>query len=287
MRQVWTRLAGLALLVGAVIGISLSVAGLILVWVEAPRLEAKINQLFDLGGRTLDTTQSGLAVISTSLDQSQQSVRLMETTADDIGIQLDQTVPMVRSAAGLVGKDMTGVIQNTQTSLDSARASARFIDDTLNLIASLPLIGQRYSPNASLSNSIDQVSKSLEGLPGSLSDLQSNLNTSADNLKTIRSQVQALSGDIHAMDASLGEAKSVVGRYQAQVSELQVDLGRARQELPAAMLIAKAAGSLFFIWLALAQIGMVLQGRELLGTPHEQVVTEVDVVEIQEMEERT
>jgi uncharacterized protein YoxC len=286
MNKVWKRLAGTALLAGAVIGILLSAAGLGFVWIGAPWVETKLSGLLNLTGRTLDTTQTGLAVISNSLDQSQKTVQLMGATASDISASIDQTVPMVQSTANLAGKDMTGIIKSTQNSLASAQTSARLVDDTLNLITSLPLIGQRYSPNASLSDSIGQISKSLDGLPGSLADLQQNMNASADNLQTIREKVQNLSADIHGMDTSLGEAKLVVQSYQAQVTELQTDLGKARQSLPAAIITAKIVGSLFFIWLALAQLGLALQGVGMLRAIEQREERLVEVIEVSESNER-
>jgi hypothetical protein len=257
-------MSGGLLLAGALIGMLLSIAGLVLTWVEAPRLQAGIGGWIDRGSQTLTTTQTGLAVLSTSLDQTQQAIRSMETTAADAAAAIDQTVPMVQSTAGLVGTDMTGIIKQTQTSLDSAKTSARFVDDTLGFISSLPLIGKRYTPAQSLSDSIDQVSKSLSGLPGSLSSLQSNLNTSADNLTTVRNQVQALSGELSQMDVSAGEAKGVVEEYKAQASAMQDSLAQARKDLPAAITAIEIGASLFFLWLAVAQIGLYFQGVDLL-----------------------
>jgi hypothetical protein len=264
MNRFWIRISGILLLAGALVGIVISFAGLVLVWIEAPRLQAGIGGLIDQGSQTLTTTQAGLSVLSTSLDQTQQALRSMQTTADDAAGAIDQTVPMAQSAAGLVGTDMTDIVKQTQTSLESARTSARFVDDTLGFISSLPIIGKRYAPTQSLSDSIDQVSKSLAGLPGSLAGLQTNLNTSADNLTTLRTQVQSLSGELHQMDMSAGEAKGVVQSYQTQVKAMQDGLAGARVDLPVAITGFEIGASLFFAWLAIAQIGLYFQGIDLL-----------------------
>jgi hypothetical protein len=264
MRGFWTRISGGLLLAGALIGLLLSIAGLGLTWVEAPRLQEGIGGWIDRGSQTLTTTQTGLTVLSTSLDQTQQAIRSMETTAADAAVAIDQTVPMVQSTAGLVGTDMNAIIKQTQTSLESAKTSARFVDDTLGFISSLPLIGKRYKPGQSLSDSIDQVSKSLSGLPVSLTSLQTNLNTSADNLSTVRTQVQALSSELGLMDASTGEAKGVVEQYKAQASAMQDSLAQARKDLPAAITAFEIGASLFLLWLAIAQIGLYFQGVDLL-----------------------
>jgi hypothetical protein len=264
MNRFWIRISGILLLAGAFVGIVISIAGLILVWIEAPRLQAGLGGLIDQGSQTLTTTQAGLSVLSTSLDQTQQALRSMQTTADDAAGAIDQTVPMAQSAAGLVGTDMTDIVKQTQTSLESARTSARFVDDTLGFISSLPIIGQRYTPTQKLSDSIDQVSKSLAGLPASLTSLQGNLNTSADNLTTLRTQVQSLSGELHQMDLSASEAKGVVQSYQTQVSAMQDSLAQARSGLPSAITTIEIGASLFFAWLAIAQIGLYFQGIDLL-----------------------
>ncbi len=264
MNRFWIRVSGILLVVGALVGIVISFAGLALVWIEVPRLQTGIGGLIDRGSQTLTTTQTGLSVLTTSLDQIQQALRSMQTTADDAAAAVDQTVPMAQSAAGLVGTDMTDIVKQTQTSLESARTSARFVDDTLGFISSLPLIGQRYAPTQKLADSIDQVSKSLARLPDSLTSLQGNLNTSADNLTTLRTQVQALSTELGKMDASAGEAKGVVLSYQAQVSAMQESLTQARADLPAAITAIEIGASVFFAWLAIAQIGLYFQGVDLL-----------------------
>ncbi len=255
----------MVLLAGALLGTLLSAGGLVLVWVEAPRAAAGASGLMDLAARSLDTTQSGLSLISSSLDQSRQSIQLMESTAAEIGTSLDQTVPMVHSTANLVGDNMTSIISKTQSSLASARASAQFVDDTIGLINSLPLLGKRYASTGSLSGSIEQVSKSLDGLPASLTALSGDLNASADNLQQIHDRVDGLSGDIRRMDASAAQAQDVVRRYQALVSELQADAAAARKNAPGIIQAVKWAATLFFLWLAAAQVGLALQGVEMLA----------------------
>ena len=105
---------------------------------------------------------------------------------DGMGKSMDDSGGLIRSTADLVGVEMVGFVNNTQTSLTSVQSSARVVDDFLGLLSSLPLIGARYKPDVPLEDSIALVKTSMDPLPDSLLKIRRDLDVSAANVATLK-----------------------------------------------------------------------------------------------------
>jgi len=275
MKRTNSRFIGAVLLLGAGIGIVISLLGLVGVWTAAPKVETAVVKTIERVSESLTTTQEGLDVIAESMQQASDTLLIMETVASEMALSVDQTIPMVDRAGTLVGEHMTEIVQETQTSLDAAQSSAKLVDDTLGLITSLPIIGRRYAPANSLSSSISGVSQSLDELPSSFLELQANLKIASSNLKTMQDQVQALGVNLKNISGSMEKAQVVVEDYQEQVSGLEADLKTFQEQVPSWLTGLKWGLTLFFLWLGIAQLGLFLQGAALLGGQQPAADTEV------------
>jgi len=275
MKRTNSRFIGAVLLLGAGIGIVISLLGLVGVWTAAPKVETAVVKTIERVSESLTTTQEGLDVIAESMQQASDTLLIMETVASEMALSVDQTIPMVDRAGTLVGEHMTEIVQETQTSLDAAQSSAKLVDDTLGLITSLPIIGRRYAPANSLSSSISGVSQSLDELPSSFLELQANLKIASSNLKTMQDQVQALGVNLKNISGSMEKAQGVVEDYQVQVTGLEADLQTFQEQVPSWLTGLKWGLTLFFLWMGIAQLGLFLQGAALLGGQQPVADTEV------------
>jgi hypothetical protein len=267
-----SRATGTLYLLTAVLGMILSLTGLVLLWTIGPRVRVQAIATIDLASRAVGTSDQGLNVLVDSLNNTHDSIQLMQTTSEDIAASLDQTVPMVDEMGTLVGKNMSDVIRNMQTSLIAAQSSAKLVDDTLSLITALPLIGRRYSPSQSLSSSIVQISNSLDGLPEELGTLQTNLTVSSNNIRDVQSKIVDLSTNLGRVAKNIQDAQDVVRQYQVQIGELKANLGNLARVFPLWMTVTQVGLTLFFLWLGLAQVSMAVQGLNLLRGGYERDV---------------
>ncbi len=258
------RLTGWLLVITAALGVFVSLAGLILTWTVGPRVKTQVLNSVSLASQAADTSNRALIVLSTSLSNIGDTLVLMKNTSDQIASSMDQTVPMIDSTSVLVGDNIASLVRNTQSSLSSAQSSARLVDDTLRLITSLPLIGQRYAPSQSLSSSITQINSSLDGLPEALAKLKTNLQTTSANVRESQTKVVTLSSDLQRMSTDVQDAEQVVSQYQQQVSDLQSTLGGLSHSLATWLTIGQIGLTFFFIWLGLAQISIINQGMAMI-----------------------
>ena len=157
------------------------------------------------------------------------------------------------------------MIDKTQAALESAQTTALNLDKFLTGLSRLPLIGQLiYNPEVPLNETIGSISKSLDQVPLDLADAETSLATTSGNLVSISDEIGKVADGIGEMETSTRDALQVVTDYQAMVTGLQTKVDHAEQSLPNWLRTARWMASILLLWLIIAQIGLLLQGLELI-----------------------
>jgi hypothetical protein len=140
------------------------------------------------------------------------------------------------------------------------------VDNFLSTLSSLPLIGRAiYNPETPLNQTIGSVSDSLKDTPEMLASSQKSLDQMTESLGSIQSEMKGVSGNLHSITTSAIEAQRVLREYQTAVGDLHREVERIQERLPTWLRLATIGTVLLFIWLALAQVAIAMQGVELLA----------------------
>lgn len=257
------RIAGILSVAGAIIGVIISIVGLVSVWRFKTVVEQELIGGVEIISQMLITTKEGLASVDEALRSVDETMALLESSAKTASDSLEDTSPLIRSIGDLFGKDFTGVVKDTQKSLASAETGAKLIDDTLGLIGGIPFIGARYAPDTPLNTSIREISKSLNGLPESFTDMQEGLEQAADNLELIQEDIADLGGKITGVKGNLSEAHDVIGQYKTALVDLNDRIAVFKKRLPGIINGAAFCLSVILLWVLLTQTGFLLQNLKL------------------------
>lgn len=267
MRAFISRLIGVLLITAAVLGLSLSILGLLYVWTSQAAINAQVRTTLDTLDQALSATSDMMVVINDSLEQASSDIELIDNAIIDVATTINTTADVANSVGDLLVTDFTAVVTDTQESLSSVEASARLIDDTLRVVSAVPLIGARYRPEVPLQTSIAQVSASLNQLPTSLEAVQGELDQTAISLQEIQTDLDQLGKSVANLRQTLSEAQTVMQQYEDIYAKLQADVDRLETNLPRWMQVATWGLTLGLIWLGLVQIAFFLQGFMLIGRP--------------------
>lgn len=265
MKRIFALSAGIALIVAGVIGLVLSIGGLVVL----PRLERQIEAVsaeqFEVLDRALAATLEGLLTAETSLVQAVQGVETLEVIIADVGLAIDETAPVLDVASELLGEQLPTTIQATQETLTSVATSAQLVDDFLGMISAIPLLGtDRYNPDVPLHQGFQDVSDGLDGIPELLLTAGEGLGAGTESLQDVEAGFAAMGQSIGETAASLGSAQSVLLDYQQIVRDLQGTISSVRESLPGWLRALRWGLTLGLVWLGIAQIGLMTQGWELL-----------------------
>ena len=266
IRRIFALTIGVALILAGILGLVLSVGGLVLL----PQLERQAAQVaevqIDVLDRALAATMDGLITAEASVGQAAEAIDALEGMMADVGQAIDDTIPVIDIAAELLSGQLPSTIETTQEALTSVATSARMVDDMLNVISGIPLLGtDRYNPDTPMSQGFQDVADGLEGMPELLLTAGEGLDTGTESLRDVEEGVAAMGGSISEAATSLDSAKMVLEDYQQIIGDLQGTVSYVHESLSGWLHAIRWGLTLTLIWLGIAQIGLIPQGWERLG----------------------
>jgi hypothetical protein len=266
MKNFLQKLTGSLLMVAAVGGMLLCLAGLVALWLYRPAITASLSANVTLTRSTLETTAAGLTIADQSLQSSIDSIGALQATVQTTADTIQASTPLVNTMATLTSKDLPNTYVSTQAALLAAQESAKIIDQVLQTLNSLPFVSPNlYNPPVPLNIALAQISISMQNIPGSLATMQASLNTASQNMAAIQASTTQMAADIDSIQTSLEDAKIVVEQYQAVVNDLLARAQRLEQRLPTWINAGYVLVTIILLWAGIAQIGLFLQGWSLLG----------------------
>ncbi|MEJ2600457.1 MAG: hypothetical protein P8Z00_19130 [Anaerolineales bacterium] len=265
MKNFLRKSTGVLLMIAAVGGALVCLAGLVILWVYRPAITASISANVAMARSTLETTAAGLTLADQSLQSSIDSINALQTTVQTTAETIQASTPLVDTMATLTSKDLPDTYVSTQAALLAAQQSAKIIDQVLQTLTSLPFVSSDlYNPPVPLNVALAQVSISMQNIPGSLATMQASLNTASQNLATIQASITLMASDISSIQASLEDSKAVVEQYQILVNNLLARVQYLEGRLPVWINGGYALITILLLWAGIAQIGLFLQGWTLL-----------------------
>jgi len=260
------KIIGISLIIAAIIGLILSIGGIIGVWIAKDPLATGLANTLDMLQTTLQATSSGLKVAENALTMAVSDVTNMENTIQTASKTVGDTVPLIDSFSVLIADKLPGAISAVQTALTSAQTSANAIEGTLKILTAFPLLPMEpYNPDTPLPDALGEVVTSLDPIPQSLIDMEESLTTSQGNLTSIATQVSTISKNVGELRTTLDGTKKVLGQYQTVLTTLEGQISVAQDNLENFLNIGAWVVTIFLIWLGLAQIGLLTQGLEMVG----------------------
>jgi len=270
------RLLGLVIIITALLGVGLSVAGIVLGHEALDRVGDRLDAGLDATSSTLDNLEQTLELSKDIVDQVVASMVTLEQAALDASKAIDDTRPMITDVSGLVTGDVADGLESVQETLAPVVDVAETVDDALRALSQFKIEqeilgvpikidpGIEYDPDVSLPRAVNGISDSLEGIPEKLRAMSGGVKAADENLEVIGEDLVLISGDIGEIRSSLAELPELIDGFQedvinarAQVQDIQADLKDSWQLIKTGLIV-------FFVWLGLTQIAPLIWGVEML-----------------------
>jgi prefoldin subunit 5 len=262
------KIIGITFIVASIIGLIFSIAGIALVWgVKAPLTENLVNAI-DLIDTTLNATSSGLEVVDNTLTRTISDFNTLENTLQTASQGVDDSVPMVENLSGLLSENIPQAIEATQTGLTTLQDAAGTLETTLQLVTSIPFLPiENYAPDVSFTTALADVANSLDAIPQSLSEMEESLNSTQGNLVMLSAQVRIMSRSVSDLKTDLYDIQLVIKKYQDVITTIQEKVDALGENISLIITVTAWLFTIIFIWLGIAQIGLLTQGLERVRWP--------------------
>ena len=276
------RIIGVLLILAAILGLVFSLGAMYVMWSAQGRITTGLQTTIDLLSQTLETTAQGLVVTQQALQSSVDLIGNLQTTVETTAKAISSTNPLLDDISGLMSEKLPETVRATQTSLETAQQSAATIDTVLRALSSIPLIGPSigYDPEVSLSEALGQVAQNLETIPDTFLSMQDSLTNTQDNLQIFESDLTTMAASVGQIQSSVSQYDQVIGGYQASLERLIARLDLISKNLPNIVRMVTIGLTAFLVWMAIAQLGLITQGWELITESRPR--KEEQVVEVQQ-----
>lgn len=266
MRRVTFSILGVLLIAAAIAGILISIVGIVGLWrIEKTARTGLVNTL-DLLGTTVQATHDGLSIAARSLEQADDSLTAVTGMLEATGKSVQNMVPFVDTLRQMTTQDLPGALSSTKSAFNSVRTSAQVIDNTLSILTAIPFLSApAYKNEPPLSTAFGGVSDSLDPISESLTSMEDSLSSTKDNLGEIDTAFGDIAASIGTIKTSLSDARGVTAQYLSILEELENQVERSKQKLPVTLDAIAWFITVALVWLALTQLGLLMQGAEMLG----------------------
>ena len=264
MKKLLLRFLGLFLVAIALMGIVICCVGIFGVWRFKSVAEGETLALMDLVSETMESAVQGLSSTQVSLEAALESINNLDASLKILNETMENSTHFFDTTNKLTSDTLPNTIRTTQKAIQAASQSAKLVDDTLSIIAAIPLVGSGYKPDTPLSKALLEISTSLDSLPGTIEGVNDDIVEIKGNMVDLQAQIKNASGQTEQIKNSLTETNSVILKVNDLAKRLQPRFSNLRIYIPRWLNYLTWGLTIFLVWFALAQIGMIVQGMRLI-----------------------
>ena len=295
------RVLGVLVMIAGILGLALSLTGLVGVWVIKPTAAEYANTTIVALNQSVNTSLEAMKVTGQALEATVESVDALSSMLSATAATIRDTEPVLNHVNFFIGERLPTTIESVTTSLESAQQGARVLDSAIqslesfqSVLSGAPLLSafveqpeQAYDPEKPMAESLGELATSLEDLPELFTEMAADMDKADDNLEIIYSNLTTMSESVALISESLGEYEVMIEQSQSSMENLGTMLSNIQNNLTNILNGVAITFSLFFIWLLAAQVVIFSQGWELYQGTADQLEggeAEPEVTEPQEDE---
>jgi hypothetical protein len=275
--KVIRRILGVLVMIAGILGLGISLAGLIVVWVIKPSVATYANTTIDTLSESVTTSQNVMEITGQALGATVDSLDALSIILSTTATTVDNTTPMLNDINTIMSDTVPSTLKAATSSLYTAQEAAQVLESTIKsldsfrfLLSATPLLGnlvgqpgESYNPEKPLADSLGELASSLETLPDTFVEMSVKLSTADDNVGSIRGNLVTMSNGVGVISSSLAEYEKMVVQSQSSMDNLTPILTNIQSNLATILNGVAIILTLFFLWLLAAQVVILSQGWEL------------------------
>ncbi|MEM5773426.1 MAG: hypothetical protein AAGU05_00385 [Anaerolineaceae bacterium] len=270
------RFLGVLVMIAGILGLLLSVTGLVAVWMVKPDVYTSVSTTVTRLDTSIETSRNAMEIAGKTLSAAVSSVDALSEMLANTAVTVEDTQPVMTKLNTVIGKTLPSTLEAASESLVTAQQAAAVLDDAIRsletfrmILSATPLLGsfiqpsETYNPEVPLAESLGQLATELDNLPATFTSMSGDIDKADDNLATIQENLTTMSASVAEISVNLADYESMLSESQASMTALQDMLGSLQRDLGRILNWTAGILTLFLLWLLAAQIVILSQGWEL------------------------
>ena len=270
------KIAGLVLLIIGLLGVLLSLGGIIFSGRAVDAVVTVLDDTLGLTGNSLATVEDTLTLARGTIGDVNASLVTVEETADSLAKTIADTQPLLVEVAQITGEDAPNSIESVQTAIPAVAEVAGVIDDTLLTLNAFKIeedilgfqlnydLGINYEPTVPFDETVTGLGTSLDGFPDRLRELEPSLAAANENLGMVSENIYAVSDDLAVINGRVAEVDPLLADYVGIVQDINGTIGTTQGTIQAQAGNAKLILQIVFAWLGFLQFSLLYLGWDLM-----------------------
>jgi len=146
--------------------------------------------------------------------------------------------------------------------LETTSDGLTVVDDSLN--AATNSVNATAQTTETMAQTLVEINSLANGIVGIVNLIGGGIEAPDTQNTNLATDVQTMTANLNLVSTSLTEAQEVVDNYQLSVNNTITQLETIQQNGPTWITILAIVFTLILVWLGIAQIGLLLQGVELI-----------------------
>ena len=288
--KVIRRILGVFVMLAGILGLVLSLAGLVMVWVAKPTVAGYAGTTIDTLNESVVTSQRVVDVTGQALGGTIDSVDALSAMLGTTAATVEDTKPILDEFDIIMATTLPSTLKAATDSLYTAQEAATVLESTMKsldtfrfLLASTPMLGdvvklpaESYNPEKPLADSLGELASGLEGLPDTFVKMSANLSNTDDKLAAVQGNLITMSDSVKLISSSLSEYQQMLTQSKSSMDNLTSILTSIQDNLPTILNGVAIVLTLFFAWLLAAQVVILSQGWELYQGTADRMESQVE-----------
>ena len=248
------------ILSGFLIGLSaifllLSLAGVIAAWAyNTPLTEQATTRLTDIDTQLADS-QASLKLAEGELQRALRMVDAAQAALDKLSKQTASAADILGSVKGTLDNTLLPGLQSTRAKVESARQALQELQTALDQLNTIPFLNVKV-PDGLLQNLIDSAD-SLDAQIASVQETAQQASTFVGDTSYL------LGGDLTETRDNLQTMLTTLQDYDTKITGWRAEIAGLIQAVPGWLDRASIILTVFLLWFAFSQFGLLLHGLNL------------------------
>ena len=257
---VWRILVAVLMLL-AVLGFIISLAGIAGVWYARPYARSSVIDVTTVTTKTLVVVNNGLGRVNTAVQDARQKVTQVNDAAAKLGNRIQASSPLVNKFNQLVNNDLAPRIQKVSTTASTIHDAVVSLNSKLEVLNRFPNIQvpTLTSQLSAISDRAQEAQSAVQDMRTSLTDVKAGLVTTVVGAVTQRTA---------RIDAALARIQETVNTYQATVASTQKRVTATSNAVLLLIDVGVVSLTLLFIIFALGLVLLLWVCWQFVRTGH-------------------
>jgi multidrug efflux pump subunit AcrA (membrane-fusion protein) len=230
-----------------------SLVGIGLIWgYRTPLTEKALSQLEQIDTQ-LSQAQTALGDAQTEIERTLRIVDSAEQTLASLSDELAQAKVLFDEFDQTMGEKLIPGLESSRDRLNSVRSTLEDLRTKLEEVNSLPFVDLNLPGDELLGNLIETVN-SMDSQISRMQGLAEKASTFAGDVSYL------MGGDLSETRQHLEDFLTVVQQYNRKVTGWRAQIATLRESLPGWINTAAIVLTVFLLWFAVSQFGLILHG---------------------------